>query len=155
MRSEELLHLSISDLSSMIKSHQISPVEITKAYLNRIEKVDSKVNSYIKVLKEEAFEFAEKAEESIIRGHYKGRLHGIPLAIKDNIDLMNVPTTSGSIIHKDFIPKKNAPAVTQLLDDCMIPIGKTNLHEFAMGVTTENPHFKPTRNPWDLAKVPG
>lgn len=155
MNTQELLSLSIEKLAPLIERRQVSPLELTDLFLERIEKLNPKVNAYITVLNEQARTLAKKAEEEIVRGDYKGPLHGIPLAVKDNIDMNGIRTTQGSKIHKDYVPRKDATVVTRLLNAGMIPIGKTNLHEYALGVTTVNPHYKPTYNPWNLQKIAG
>lgn len=155
MSFNELTSLSIVELGKLIESKKISPVEVTTAYLKRIKKYDQDIKSYITVLEEEAIELAKKAESSIANGQYLGPLHGIPLAIKDNIDLAGTPTTAGALIRKDYVPEEDAPVVKKLLDAGMIPLGKANMHEIAMGVTTENPHFGTARNPWNKDKITG
>lgn len=153
--NKDLLTLSMGQLSAMIKDKIISPVELVEATLESISSVDEKINAYITVMEDTGLSLAKKAEESIMGNKYLGPLHGIPLAVKDNIDIQGVPTTSGSKIHQNFIPKANSPVMTRLLKAGMIPIGKTNLHEYALGVTTVNPHHNSTNNPWDLNKIAG
>jgi aspartyl-tRNA(Asn)/glutamyl-tRNA(Gln) amidotransferase subunit A len=155
MNNDNLVKLSIAELATMIQQKEISPVELTEATLNRIREVNPTVNAYITVMEEEARAYAKLAEQEIVKGQYKGPLHGIPLAIKDNIDTKGVRTTHGSKIHRENFPQKDAPVVTQLLEAGMIPVGKTNMHEYAYGITTVNPHYNPTRNPWNTDKIAG
>lgn len=155
MKNNQLVDLSIAELAPMIKKRKVSPVEVTQSILNKIKVINPKINAYITVLEKEAMEHARQAEREIIRGDYRGKLHGIPLAIKDNIDMEGIRTTYGSKIHEKNIPDQNATVITRLLKAGMIPIGKTNLHEYACGVTTSNPYYNQTRNPWNLDKIPG
>lgn len=155
MNSEELLSLSIEELAPLIEQRQVSPFELTELFLRQIEKLNPIVNAYITVLHDQALALAKKAEEAIIRGDYKGPLHGLPLAVKDNIDMNGVRTTQGSKIHKNYVPRRDATVITKLLNAGMIPIGKTNLDEYALGVKTVNPHYNATRNPWNLKKIAG
>src|SRR5699024_4934547 len=98
---------------------------------------------------------AGKLEKEIMDGHYRGPLHGIPLAIKDNFYVKGEVTTMGSQIQKDFLPNYTATIVSKMIGAGSIFTGKLNMHEYAYGGTTNNPHFGPTRNPWDLSKIPG
>jgi aspartyl-tRNA(Asn)/glutamyl-tRNA(Gln) amidotransferase subunit A len=129
--------------------------------LGRIEQLNPKLNAYITVSAEIALAQARKAESELFRprgrkGHRdRGPLHGIPISLKDNIYTKDIRTTAGSKILKDFVPQHDAAVVTQLMDAGAVLLGKTNLHEFAYGVTTNNPHFGPARNPWDLSRIPG
>src|SRR3989440_12385037 len=125
-----------------------------------IEHLNPKLNAYITVTAELALEQSKKAESELFgrraqKGHRdRGALHGIPISLKDNIYTKDVRTTAGSKILKDFVPQRDAVVVTQLREAGAVLLGKTNLHEFAYGVTTNNPHFGPTRNPWDLTRIP-
>ena len=133
---------------------------MTRSLLDRIERLNPKLNAYITVCEEQALEAAALAEaELCVRNKKKrrdrGPLHGIPISLKDNIYTKDVRTTGGSKILKDFVPLHDAPVVTSLKKAGVVILGKTNMHEFAYGVTTDNPHFGPTRNPWDLERIPG
>lgn len=129
--------------------------------LARIERLNPKLNAYITVTAEVALAQAKKAESELFaprgrRSHRdRGPLHGIPISLKDNINTAGIRTTAGSKILKDFIPKEDAVVVAQLKQAGAVILGKTNMHEFAYGVTSNNPHYGPVRNPWDLARVPG
>jgi len=129
--------------------------------LARIERLNPKLNAYITVAHELALGQAKKAEAELFapRGRKgqrdRGPLHGIPISLKDNIYTEGVRTTAGSKILKDFIPQRDAKVVVQLKEAGAVILGKTNMHEFAYGVTSNNPHYGPVRNPWDLARISG
>ncbi|HXF57699.1 MAG TPA: amidase [Actinomycetota bacterium] len=150
----ELHELTISEASSLIERRELSPVELTEAVLHRIDAVEDKVNAYITVLHDEARHAAKAAEQMIAAGYYLGALHGIPIALKDNIYTRGVRTTAGSKILADFIPTEDATVAIRLKQAGAIIVGKTNMHEFAWGGTTDNPHYGATRNPWDLSRFP-
>jgi aspartyl-tRNA(Asn)/glutamyl-tRNA(Gln) amidotransferase subunit A len=130
-------------------------VDLVETMLARIERLNPQLNCFITVLASEAREEAAQAARSIARGKWRGPLHGIPVAIKDNIWTRAVRTTAGSKILADFIPQEDSEVVARLRQAGAIIIGKTNLHEFAYGVTCNNAHFGPVRNPWDLQRIPG
>jgi len=129
--------------------------------LERIARLNPTLNAYITVCEEAALQQAARAESELCsksRGKSRrdrGPLHGIPLSLKDNIYTKEIRTTGGSQILREFVPLRDAPVVTALKNAGAVVLGKTNMHEFAYGVTTENPHFGPTRNPWDLERIPG
>jgi len=139
----------------MIKNKEISAVELTKAQLDRIEKVDQKVESYITVCHDEALKKAEEIQKKIDSGEINSPLAGIPMAIKDNICTKGVTTTCASRMLYNFVPPYNATVVEKLNSQGAVLVGKVNLDEFAMGGSTENSYFKKTKNPWDLERVPG
>jgi aspartyl-tRNA(Asn)/glutamyl-tRNA(Gln) amidotransferase subunit A len=153
--SKELHKLSIAQVSKLLKKKEVSPVELTKICLQRIEEFNPKLNAFITVYSDEAMKQAKKAEREIARNKYKGKLHGVPLAIKDNIYFANRVTTMGSKIHKDFVSDFDATTVIKLRESGAIFLGKTNMHEYALGATTDNPHYGTCRNPWHLGKIPG
>jgi len=161
MNDTDLAFTSIEEIGKLFRKRKLSPVELTKLMLARTERLNSKLNAYITVTDELALAQAKKAESELFaprgrRGHRdRGPLHGIPISLKDNICMKGIRTTAGSKILKDFIPKKDAVVVTQLEQAGAVVLGKTNLHEFAYGVTSNNPHYGPVRNPWDPARVPG
>lgn len=129
--------------------------------LARMGQLNPKLNAYITVTTELALAQAKKAESELFaprgrKGHRdRGPLHGIPISLKDNIYTNGIRTTAGSKILKDFIPQHDAHVVVQLKEAGAVILGKTNMHEFAYGVTSNNPHYGPVRNPWDLARIPG
>ena len=151
----ELTSLTISEASELISRKEISPVALAKAHLERIERLDPALNSFITVTAESALQTAQKAEEAIGRGEYLGPLHGIPLALKDLYETAGVRTTAGSKFFADYVPEADGVAVTNLKAAGAVLLGKLNLHEIALGVTNNNPHFGACHNPWDLERSPG
>ncbi|MCO7174883.1 amidase [Sporolactobacillus kofuensis] len=152
---DHLFFEDIRKISLQLKSGSISSVEITEKMLDRIHKLDPALNAYIQVMDGSALEQAKKADDEIIRGNIRGPLHGVPIAIKDIFETKGSITTAGSKVLSKWKPAQDAVVVSKLKDAGAVIIGKTNLHEFAMGSTTENPHYGPTRNPWNLTKIPG
>ena len=161
MNDTDLAFASIEEIGRLFRKRKLSPVEVTKLMLARIELVNPKLNAYITVTAELALAQAKKAESELFvppgrKGHRdRGPLHGIPVSLKDNIYTRGIRTTAGSRILKDFIPKEDAAVVRQLREAGAVLLGKANMHEFAYGVTSNNPHYGPVRNPWDLARIPG
>ena len=161
MTDTDLAFASIEEVARLYRKRKLSPVEVTKLMLARIEQLNPKLNAYLTVTSELALAQAKKAETELFaprgrKGHRdRGPLHGIPISLKDNIYTKNVRTTAGSKILKDFVPLHDAVVWAKLQEAGAILLGKTNLHEFAYGVTTNNPHYGPTRNPWDLTRIPG
>jgi aspartyl-tRNA(Asn)/glutamyl-tRNA(Gln) amidotransferase subunit A len=153
---ENALHyLSIGEAASLLRRKKLSPVELAKAALARIEELNPRLNAFITVTAERALRDAHAAEREMARGRYRGLLHGIPIALKDNIHTAGVRTTAGSRILENFIPQADADVTAKLSLAGAVLLGKANLHEFAYGVTTENPHFGSTRNPWNQDCIPG
>jgi aspartyl-tRNA(Asn)/glutamyl-tRNA(Gln) amidotransferase subunit A len=134
-------------------------VELTQHLLERIREWNPRLNAYIAICEEQALQMARQAEAELCTKKKKrrdrGALHGIPISLKDNIYTKEVRTTGGSKILKDFVPLHDAPVVAGLKKAGAVILGKTNMHEFAYGVTTDNPHYGATRNPWDLERIPG
>ena len=161
MNDTDLAFASIDEIGNLFRKRKLSPVELTKLMLARIERLNPKLNAYITVTAELALAQAKKAESELFapRGRKgqrdRGPLHGIPISLKDNIYTEGVRTTAGSKILKDFIPQHDARVVAQLKEAGAIILGKTNMHEFAYGVTSNNPHYGPVHNPWDLARISG
>ncbi len=161
MNDTDLAFASIEEIGKLFRKCKLSPVELTKLMLARIEQLNPKLNAYITVTAELALAQAKKAESELFapRGRKgnrdRGPLHGIPISLKDNIYTKGIRTTAGSKILKDFIPKEDAVVVAQLKEAGAVILGKTNMHEFAYGVTSNNPHYGPVRNPWDLERIPG
>ena len=154
MDKSQIPFISATELAALIKSKTVSPVEATEAYLERIPQVDGKLNSYITITGERAMDDARKAEQEIVGGNYRGPMHGIPIAIKDQVYTKGILTTGGSTILKDFIPDEDATVVTKLNDAGAVLLGKLNMSEFAMGDSFEHPYGRP-HNPWDLDRNPG
>jgi aspartyl-tRNA(Asn)/glutamyl-tRNA(Gln) amidotransferase subunit A len=151
----ELTKLSIADAGRRIAARELSPVELTRAYLERIESVDERVNSYITVMADHALEQARALEAELARGRNRGPLHGIPIGLKDNIDTAGVLTTAASAVYADRIPAEDAECVRKLRDAGAVFLGKLNMHEFAYGGTSAVTHYEPVHNPWDLDIHPG
>jgi aspartyl-tRNA(Asn)/glutamyl-tRNA(Gln) amidotransferase subunit A len=147
--------LTICSLAPLIRNKKLSPVEATIFFLQRISRLQPAINAYITVASEVALAQAKKAEQEIIKGHYRGSLHGIPISIKDLFYTKGIRTTAGSSILKRFVPQRNAAAIDSLLDAGCILLGKTNIHEFAYGCTNINPHYGPVCNPWNPAHISG
>jgi aspartyl-tRNA(Asn)/glutamyl-tRNA(Gln) amidotransferase subunit A len=155
MTEREVRTSNITSLSELIRKKEISPVEVIDAFLERIKVIQSKVNAFITVLEREARQAAKQAEDEIVKGYYRGPLHGIPLAAKDLFFTAGVKTTCGSRILKDFLPKENGTVVSRLMEAGAILVGKTNMHEFAFGITNLNKHYGHTRNPWNFEHITG
>jgi aspartyl-tRNA(Asn)/glutamyl-tRNA(Gln) amidotransferase subunit A len=158
MTDHDLAFASIQELALLYRKRKLSPVDVTKLMLARIDELNPKLNAYITVTSELALAQAKKAEAELFARKARrdrGPLHGIPISLKDNIYTKGIRTTAGSKILKDFVPLHDAVVWARLQEAGAILLGKTNLHEFAYGVTTNNPHYGPTRNPWDLARIPG
>jgi len=150
----ELNQLTIHELQEKIKNGDVSALQIAESVFSRIDAVEERVHSYIRLMREEAFAAAAKADEAIKRGDIKP-LTGIPVALKDLICTKGIPTTCGSHILHNFVPPYNATVVDKLTNAGAVFVGKANMDEFAMGSSTETSWFGPTRNPWDLERIPG
>lgn len=152
---KEILKKSATEQRKALLSKDISAVELTTATFERIDEVESKVEAFNCLTKETALETAKKVDEKIAKGEELPLLAGIPLALKDNMNLIGYPTTASSKILENFVSPYNATVTEKLLNNLVPIVGKANLDEFAMGSSTENSAFKKTKNPWDLNKVPG
>ena len=152
MIKTEIPLLSLAELSELIRQKEVSPVEATEAYLDRIDSLNFKFNSYLTVCRNEALEAARDAEQAIARGHYLGPMHGIPVAVKDQLWSKGIRTTVGSRFMADFIPDEDATALANLKKAGAVLLGKTNLTEFAIGGSQR---YGPNRNPWDLDRFTG
>ena len=146
---------TISELAPRLRRREISPVEITEACLSRIEESNPALNAFITVMAESALADARKAEAEILRGEWRGPLHGVPVALKDLIDTAGVRTTAGSELYKDRIPKQDAEVVLRLRRAGAVIVGKNNLHEFAYGGSSLVSYFGDVHNPWDLGRIAG
>ncbi len=146
---------SISDLAPRLRRREVSPVEITQGCLARIEKSDPALNAFITVMAESALEEAREAEAEILRGEWRGPLHGVPVALKDLIDTAGVRTTAASALYKDRIPNQDAEVVRRLRQAGAVIVGKNNLHEFAYGGSSLVSYFGEVHNPWDLGRIAG
>ncbi|BDQ00485.1 Asp-tRNA(Asn)/Glu-tRNA(Gln) amidotransferase subunit GatA [Aquiluna sp. KACHI24] len=151
----ELVYRSASELAELIASKQVSSVEVTTAFFDRSEKLNPITNSYLHLNRELAIAAAKRADEQLAAGESVSVLHGVPIAVKDNLTTTDAPTTSGSKILEGWVPQYDATVVTKLRSAAMPILGKTNLDEFAMGSSTEYSAFGPSKNPWDLDRIPG
>ena len=150
-----LHELGIAELAPRLERRQLSPVELTDHYLARIEQHDPRLNTYLRVTPEAARSAARQAEADILRGAYRGPLHGVPVGLKDLFEVAGEPCTMGSRILAEHVPDQDATVVTRLRQAGAVVLGKQTMHEFAFGVTSENPHYGDVRNPWDLERVAG
>jgi len=146
---------TIAGLSLALRKKLISPVEVTRTYLNRIETHDGKINAFITLLPRQAMKAARHAEKEIVKGKYRGPLHGVPFAAKDLFLTKGIRTTCGSKILADFVPRYDGGVIERLAAAGSVLIGKLNMHEFAYGTTSVNPHYGSVRNPWDRERVTG
>jgi aspartyl-tRNA(Asn)/glutamyl-tRNA(Gln) amidotransferase subunit A len=147
--------LTISRLAPLLRRRTLSPVELTRWILDRVDGLQPRLNAYITVTPELALKQARHAEREIVKGKYRGPLHGIPISLKDLFYTRGVRTTGGSSILKRFVPAEDAPVVKRILGAGAVLIGKTNLHEFAYGATNVNVHYGAVRNPWNLDRMSG
>lgn len=153
--SYNLLNLTIKDLSKLISTREISPVDLIEATLERIAKLNPTLNAFITVVEDSARRDAKNAESLIKEGKYRGPLHGIPISLKDLIYVKGVKSTSGSKILSNFIPEYDSTVVKKLRDAGAIIVGMNNTHEFACGITNINPHYGSSKNPWDINRMSG
>jgi len=146
---------SISELGPRLRRKEISPVEITRECLAHIEKLNPSLNAFITVTEESALAEARAAEDEIVRGIWRGPLHGIPIALKDLIDTAGVRTTSASALHENRVPSEDAEIVRRLRQAGAVLVGKNNLHEFAYGGSSLVSRFGDVHNPWDVNRITG
>ncbi|BCS31671.1 glutamyl-tRNA(Gln) amidotransferase subunit A [Luteitalea sp. TBR-22] len=151
----ELAWLSLADAAALVRSRKVSPVELTAACLDRIATYDPKLNAFITVTREAALAQAKVLETEAVAGRFRGPLHGVPVALKDNIDTAGVRTTAASAVFDDRVPKEDAEVVRRLTAAGAVMLGKLNLHEFANGGTSATSYYGPVRNPWALDRNPG
>ncbi len=147
--------MTIRRLADQIRQGGLSPVELTRQTLDRINQAQPTLNAYITVTEDLAVDQARRAEREIREGRDRGPLHGIPFAAKDLFYTQGIRTTVGSKILRDFIPDHDAAVIEKLRDAGAVLVGKTSLHEWAYGITSNNPHFGAIHNPWDTTRIPG
>jgi aspartyl-tRNA(Asn)/glutamyl-tRNA(Gln) amidotransferase subunit A len=152
---EELLRLTAAEAGRLIASRELSSVELTRACLERMSAVEPAVHAFVRVTDDLALRQAEETDRRIAAGEKLGPLAGVPIALKDIICTRGLPTTCCSRILENYVPPYDATVVTRMRQAGLVFLGKTNMDEFAMGSSTENSAFGPTRNPWDLERVPG
>jgi Asp-tRNA(Asn)/Glu-tRNA(Gln) amidotransferase A subunit family amidase len=157
LSDDELANSSLFRLSKMIRNGEISSKRVVEIYLDRIKKFDGRdgINSYITVAADLALKQAEELDKLAKEKKFKGPLHGLPIALKDNLDTKDIRTTGGTKILASWVPPADAHVVQKLKQAGAIILGKLNMHEFALGITNNNPHYGPTRNPYDFSRIPG
>ena len=151
----EIIRQTAVDLAAKIKSGELSSVEVTRSHLDRIAEVDDEIHAFLYVDGERALAAATRVDVKIAAREPVGPLAGVPLALKDILTYTGAPTTCGSKILEGWLPPYDATVTRRLLDHDIVILGKTNLDEFAMGSSTENSAYGPTRNPWDTDRIPG
>ncbi|MEV4381463.1 Asp-tRNA(Asn)/Glu-tRNA(Gln) amidotransferase subunit GatA [Streptosporangium sp. NPDC049644] len=150
-----LIHKTAADLGALIAAGEVSAVEVAQAHLDRIAAVDPQVNAFLHVNAETTLEQARVVDARRAAGEELGPLAGVPIAHKDVFTTVDMPTTAGSKILEGYRPPYDATVTRRLREAGLVILGKTNLDEFAMGSSTENSAYGPTRNPWDLSRIPG
>jgi aspartyl-tRNA(Asn)/glutamyl-tRNA(Gln) amidotransferase subunit A len=148
-------YATVQEIAARVTSRAVSAVDVTETALERIAQHDQRLNSFIRVVPDGALEAAREVDDAVRAGRPVGPLAGVPVALKDLIDLAGVPTTAGAHRRFHHTPPTDASVVTRLRSAGAVIVGKTGLHEFAYGVTNINPHTGPVRNPWDLERIPG
>jgi aspartyl-tRNA(Asn)/glutamyl-tRNA(Gln) amidotransferase subunit A len=151
----ELAFSSLTGAAALLRAGKVSPVDLVRACLGRIESQNPVLNAYITVTAESALQAAYGAEAEIHRGEWRGPLHGIPIAVKDMIDTRGVRTTGASAVYLDRLPAADAAVVSRLRRAGAILLGKLNMQEFAIGGSSVPSHFGPVRNPWDTSRIAG
>ena len=155
MPDTDLHFLTIHQAGELFRSGELSPVELTRACLDRIEQTDDRLHSFILLLADEALRQARVAESEMLRGEFRSRMHGIPFALKDLYDTAGVRTTSGSYVDIDRVPETDATTTAGLKAAGGILLGKLAMHEFALGGPDWTTPFEPARNPWNLDHITG
>ena len=153
--ANQLSQLELMEVSQLVQKKEVSPLDLTRACLAQIERLNPSLNAFITVTADSALEEARKAEAEIARGEWRGPLHGVPLALKDLAETAGVKTTAASAVLKDYVPATDAEVVRRLKAAGAVLLGKLNLHEFAYGGSGIIGHFGPARNPWNTAHVTG
>ncbi len=153
--NEEWTNLSMAEAGRRLRARELTSTALVRAFLARIDQLNPKVNAFITTMRESALREAALLDAEAAQGRFRGPLHGMPLAVKDNIDTAGTRTTMGSLLFDDRVPSADAFAVTRLRRAGAILIGKTNLHEFAMGGSSATSYFGPVRNPWAVDRVAG
>ena len=151
----QLHYLSMRQAGDLIRKGELSPVELTRACLDRIQATDDRLHSFILLLADEALEQARKSEAEALQGNYRGPMHGIPFALKDLYDTAGIRTTSGSRVDIDRVPSEDATTTSRLKEAGGILLGKLAMHEFALGGPDWTTPFEPACNPWNLDHITG
>jgi aspartyl-tRNA(Asn)/glutamyl-tRNA(Gln) amidotransferase subunit A len=150
-----MIDLTITQASKLIRQKKLSPVELGKASLDRIDRLNPSLNAFITITRENAIKQAETAEREIHEGHWRGPLHGIPIGLKDLIDTAGVKTTCASELFAERVPNEDAEIVRRLNRAGAVILGKQNLQEFAWGGTSASSYYGPVRNPWNVERIAG
>ena len=151
----ELYEYTVHELIEKLEKGEVTSVEITKSYFDRIKEIDPKVKAYVSLMEEEAMAKAKEVDEKRANGEKVSALAGIPIGIKDNMCITGTKTTCSSKMLENFVAPYNATVIEKLNKEDAVYLGKLNMDEFAMGGSTENSAFFKTKNPWDLDRVPG
>lgn len=150
-----MIEKPLSEVAELLKVKEISPTELFQSIKKQIDAREPETNAFITLTLDLAEKQAINAEKEILKGNYKGAIHGVPISIKDLIYTRGIKTTNGSKIDKDFIPNFSAKLLENLVENGAVVVGKTNLHEYANGITTENKYYGFTKNPLNLNHTPG
>ncbi len=155
MATDELSFRSLFEITGLIRRKEVSVRELVDHQLTRLRSLEPRLNAFITVTEEEARVAAENADRKLARGESPGPLYGVPMTLKDLFWTRGVLTTSGSKVSAAFVPQEDATTVARLREAGAVFLGKTNLHEFAYGISNVNPHYGPVRNPWDEERISG
>lgn len=147
--------MTLREAAALLRARRVSCAELTAAAFDTIRRLNPRVNAFQTLMEEPALLRARQLDEELARGVDRGPLHGIPVAVKDVFSTRGVRTTCGARLFADFIPSCDAAVVERLASAGAVLVGKTGMHELAYGITSNNPHFGPVRNPWDTARIPG
>ncbi len=153
--STELCYMTIAQAGPLLRAGKLSPVELTRAFLERIDALNGRLRAFVTLMPEQALAQARSAEAEILRGHYRGPLHGVPIGLKDLYDTAGIRTTAMSRVTPDRVPEVDATCVVKLREAGTVLLGKLAMHEFALGGPDPTSLIPPARNPWDLARMPG
>src|SRR4051812_30983918 len=153
--SPDLTDLTIAELGPKLAARELSPVEVTEAYLSRIEQVDGRINAYVAVTADRARADARAAEAELLARRVRGPLHGVPIALKDLYNTAGIATTGCSRAYLDHVPAEDAVVVGKLREAGTVLLGKLAMHELATGAPDPDGPFPRARNPWDLDRMPG
>ena len=155
MAADELSFRSLSEIAELVRRRDISVQELVDQQLARLKSLEPRLNAFITVTEEEARASAAEADRRLAKHESQGALDGVPMTLKDLLWTRGVRTTSGSKVFSDFVPDEDGTAVARLRQAGAVFLGKTNLHEFAYGISNANPHYGPVHNPWDVGRISG
>ena len=147
--------MTIEQFGRRLRARELTAVRVTEECLRRIEADNPRLNAFIRVMADEAMQQAREADRELASGHDRGALHGVPISIKDLLDIRGIPTTAASRVRDGHVADRDAPVITHLRQAGAVLVGKTNLHEFAFGTTSEDSAYGPARNPHDPTRSPG